>query len=312
MGKKIITLILSGLLICALVWASPVSANTVPPPPSIWFFLPNLPEGTVYVDLLIRLPEQDPYYVDTIRENIPGSFAQDAEILTWCEDDYRSYTFHYRDALSVFRVNANSSVRFFEGMIVDEVEHQVYRYDHADEILSRGKVRLAMLDAEGNILEITPLMELRPRGLFAYPSNIYHYDARSRNLKTQDQVFELSVIGYIGYMIRCVLCMVLTCFLELCVALPFKLVDRYGGLIGKTNVISQFLMHTSYLLLYRWVFWQYFYATLLLEILVFVGEYLYYRRTMEGVSRIRCMAYTVAANASSLVIGLNLMNMVRG
>lgn len=309
MDRRIMALVLTALLILALASGTEVSANSPEPRPGILFLLTNLPEGTVYVDLLICLPEQDPYYVDTNRENIPGSFAQDAEILTWCEDNYRSYTFHYRDALSMFRVNANSSVRFFEGIVADETLQEVFRMDHADEILPRGAVRLAMLDERGNILEVSPLLDLRPRVLFAYVSHVYHYDAASHRLETED---EASAFAFVVYLALCVLGVALTCFVELCVALPFKLVDRYGHLIGRTNVISQILMHLSYLALYSLVFWKYSHVTILLEILVFGGEYLYYRKAMDGVSRIRCLAYTVAANASSLMIGLRLMNMARG
>ena len=78
--RRLITFFLAALLL----FSCPTIAFANSPPPEPWytFLLTNLPEGTVYVDLLIRLKDTDPMYVDLVTENVPETFAEDADILT--------------------------------------------------------------------------------------------------------------------------------------------------------------------------------------------------------------------------------------
>lgn len=61
----------------------------------------QIPADTAYVDLLMPIPTDDEAYVPYHQENGEkyGIPAQ-SELVTYCEDGYRSYTFHVADAVS--------------------------------------------------------------------------------------------------------------------------------------------------------------------------------------------------------------------
>ena len=146
------------MLACILLLL-PVQVFANSPPPPEWFTaeLRNLPKGTAYVDLLIYLPESDPHYTELEEANIPEGFSARAEIVTYCLDDFRSYTFHYRDAKSAIDVRNTDRAYFcFDNPSGNLIPEENIRYGHMDDIKARGKIRLAMLDAQGNIIHISP------------------------------------------------------------------------------------------------------------------------------------------------------------
>lgn len=289
----------------AAVWIMgvlPLTASANSPGISPWdvFSFENLPEGTVYVDLLIPISEKDPKYTALMEGNLPGNWSESTPIVTYCEEGYRSYTFHYQDASSDIRVNGFGTVTFFNDNSSPQYDGGV-RYEHADEIAARGDIKLALLDKNGEILKISSKFSLKPREFMTYFYGIFSYDAAA-------DVFEVNRyfngMGCILYAIFALLGMLLTCFTERQIAGLFGLKKQYGRLIRWTNVVSQLLMHLSYVLFYSLIFWRYTYATVILEILVYVGEFLFYRRKMKDVSREKCLAFTLTANTASLLLGL--------
>jgi len=297
--KRIIVPVFLILALMVTFFPVPVSANSPAPSPWFCFFLSNLPKGTKYVDLLTLLPTSDPMYTELNAESIPEGFAEDAEIFAFCEDDYRSYTFHYADAVSEITIDSHDAVYFFADK--DYIED---RYEHMERVSQSGKIRLAMLDASGNILKVSPVLEVRPRDFMTYPTGYFFYDGTTDGFQIDAAG---AGFGRVLYAILCFAGMVLTCFVERLVAIPFKLKKQYGRLILLTNVSSQLLMYAGYALLYSMVFWKYSVATIVLEILIYLGEYLVYRQKMRDVPKLKSFAYAVAANTASLVIGLTIL-----
>lgn len=289
----------------AAVWIMgvlPLTASANSPGISPWdiFSFENLPEGTVYVDLLIPISEKDPKYMALIEENLPENWSKSTPIVTYCEEGYRSYTFHYQDASSDIRVNGSGTVTFFNDNSSPQYDGGV-RYEHADEIAARGDIKLALLDENGEILKISSKFSLKPREFMTYFYGIFSYDAAA-DVFAANRYF--NGMGCILYAIFALLGMLLTCFTERQIAGLFGLKKQYGRLIRWTNVVSQLLMHLSYVLFYSLIFWRYTYATVILEILVYVGEFLFYRRKMKDVSREKCLAFTLTANTASLLLGI--------
>ena len=87
MRRKLVLIL--ALLIMVSVCIIPVSANGVPPMPFYSIALSNLPEGTVYVDLLVKLPQDDSAYTPLVAENLPDGFAEGTVVLGegWMADD---------------------------------------------------------------------------------------------------------------------------------------------------------------------------------------------------------------------------------
>lgn len=301
--KKIRKIVLSLIAAVCLfsLFPTTVYANSAEPWPYYAFELSDLPEGTVYVDLLLKLPEDDPEYVALEKSNLPDGFSQQSEIIGYCEDGFRSYTFHYKNAKSKIQVQRSKLVYFF---IDDLTAYDSVEWEHKDRVQDNGWIRLAMLDENGNILKVSPDLSVKSRQFFGSVRGSFHYNGTTDAFTVETDVYGS---GVFVYLFLCCCGMAFTCIVEFLVAIPFGLVKKHSGLIFLVNVISQITMHLCNIRLYSIVFWRYPYAVAFLEVLVFAGEFLVYRRTMRDISLAKCIGYTLAANTASLASGLLLL-----
>lgn len=297
--NRLFVLILIAILVLGTL---PLTAAANSPGPSIGigFVLTDLPKGTVYVDLLIQLPASDPMYVDLVEENLSENITPQSDIVSYCEDSFRSYTYHYRNAQSLIEVQENRYVYFFTNDAWEDYS------DHREDVYSRGKIRLAMLDRKGAILKISPTFELRAEGFLSNMMGIFDYNAGTDEFEVRE---ETSVIAWIVYISICVLCLLLTVFTEVLVAVCFRLKD-FLDIIKRTNIVSQILMHSTYVLLYAFFTHNYLLDMLILEVLVYTGEFFYYRHRIFGISAKKCFVYTVTANTASLILGVLLLGIL--
>lgn len=305
MRKFLFVLLALFVLTAAFLFPAVMVSSGPEAAPYFEFELQNQPAGTVFVDLLIYLPKEDPMYIPGDSGKLPGVFSGNDEILRYCEDDYRSYTFHYRDALSRIMLTHNRRVCFFTDSI-DRLDVTRIRYEHREDILSRGEIRLAMLDSGGNILQVSRPHSLKAKGWFSVALGQYTYDAQKDELIVHDNSLseELWQMAYLS-----VLGLVLTCFLEELVAWGFGFGKEYRRLTRWTNLISKPVMRMA-----QWAVTAlplgydsslpYLAVVILVEFLAYLCEYLYYRQKMETVSRTRCLLYTVSANAASVLGGM--------
>ena len=99
----------------------------------------------------------------------------------------------------------------------------------------------------------------------------------------------------------------LTYFCELLVSFGFWLDRRNDRLVLWTNLVSQILMWLAYILLCGLFRLEHIWVVVILEVLVYAGEFLVYWKKMHEVSWLKCLLYTVAANTASLLIGLPIL-----
>ena len=116
------------------------------------------------------------------------------------------------------------------------------------------------------------------------------------------EVVGLPAFLMLGFLVLCG--MVITCFVEWLVSFVFCLHHRNNRLILWTNVVSQILMWLAYFLLSNLLTLDRVLTIVILEILIYAGEFLFYRKKMHKVSWIKCLIYTVAANTASLLVGV--------
>lgn len=294
------------ILLLFLMLPLQISANG--PPPARWYdiYVTNLPMGTVYVDLLIPLSENDSAYTDLEKDNLPDTFSETAEIITYSEDGFCSYTFHYKDSLSVIKPRDKNMVSFFmtdaEG---DASLH--YRYGHMQDIEQRGCIRLAMLDKAGNILKVSTSLHLETKDIFASKSGDFYYDGTTDTWKINTR---RSAFGVVVYVFMSIIGIVLTCLVEWLVSKLFRLSKQHRVLVLKTNMVSQVVMRLVFVLLYEIIFWKYRDVVILLELVVYAGEYLWYRKHMQTVAGNKVLLYTIIANTASLILGYRLNEML--
>lgn len=289
------------ILICIPQTAS---ANSPPAAPIYTFYIENYPENTVYADLLIYLPKTDPQYQPLVEQNIPEGFSETAEIISYCEEDYRSYTFHYKGAKSRICLDDEGSIVFFEDGT--RIYDDSIAFGHQEDIEGRGQIRLALLDVQGNILLVSRPHSLKPEGLFSYSVGSFHYDAARDNMLADS---ESNGGAFLVFILVAILGTAMNCFIEWMVALAFDGVKNHTDLVLVTNLCSQILMRILQVILLGIlmtldVLHAYMIAVAMLEILVYLGEFLVYRKRMGDVSLNRCIAYTLCANTASLMAGL--------
>lgn len=290
------------LLLTVFLVALPMSVSANAPASAVeyYIYLTELPEGTVYVDLLIPMERSDPHYTDLVVQNLPEGITPESQIVTYHKDGFCSYTFHYRDARSDMSVGKDNAVSFFG----EYSAMSVLDYDHLEDIYDRGEIRLAMLDQQGNILQVSSRFSVILRNPFAYSTGSFYYDAATDQW---EQSSVISAIGVILYVFISIVGVIITCLVERLTAWPFGLGKTYGLTIILTNVVSQIIMRVLYIFVDMLFLRNYVLAMILLELLVYTFEYLFYRKRMKDMSWKRILAYTVTANTASLIIGYGLI-----
>lgn len=253
----------------------------------------GLPEGTEYVDLLIKLPTTDPCYTPLVAENVPDSFAEDAEIISYCIDNYRSYTFHYNGAISQIAVGDPNGLSYFRNGM--DVAH------HLDDVKSRGEIKLAMLDASGNIIKVSAPQSLKPKGLFVRITPQLHYNARLDTLDVgKESYFDLVLIIYMIILII----MVVHCVVKWLTARLFRVWILSEKLILITAA-STYLFRWSVLLVVAIFCFPVFWIIAgILIVLLFAAELIIYRWKMLGVSFARCLCYTLVSDFLSVIAAI--------
>lgn len=287
------------LLVCALsVFLSfPAQANAPDFPDAFSIYLEELPENAAFVDMLVELPTTDPHYSPLEEQNIPDTFTENAEILTYCDTDgYRSYSFHYQDALSTIAPK-DGCVLFFEN---GRAVYDARTYDHSLDISARGSIKLALVDKFGTIVHVSKVLPVKNGNFFLQDTHSYYYNV-STGEWTID-TFQGSFSLLFEWFLR-IPCMVgLNILLELLIAVFFGICG-HSGCIALTNLTTQLLMRFLYFILKIFVP-VYWILTFILEFLVYLSEYLTYRKFMHDIPNRKRLAYTVTANTVTLVIGI--------
>lgn len=278
--KRFFTII---LMLCLLFGALPLAAhaNAPAPMPELYFELHNLPEGTVYVDLAVSAPKKQ---ITELAQQPPEGLSEDCPLVRGEYDGYVSYTFRVRGSRS--------------NIVPDE--YNCVSFAHEDEIPQWGKVRLVMADAQGQIIKISQPFDIMPKGIFENSLNYFDYDANSDGLQMHTHT---SALAWIFYIVISFFGVVLTCGVEWLVGLFFRITAANGDTILKTNACSQIAMRILFLILYSFLP-RYVLVMVLLEILVYIGEFWVYQKYMYGVSKTKCLWYVFTANTASLLLGL--------
>ena len=72
----------------------PVFANAPMPADHLTIVLSNLPDDAVYVDLLVKINQDDPNFVDFQSNNYSDSVSKSSEIVSYSDGSFYSFTFY--------------------------------------------------------------------------------------------------------------------------------------------------------------------------------------------------------------------------
>ncbi len=107
------------------------------------------------------------------------------------------------------------------------------------------------------------------------------------------------------------LSVVTTCLVEWFIWKRFGWGDVYNKLIIRTNLVSQLIMWAVFfaalvlggVAMIQILLFRYWLFLICLEIPIYVGEFIVYRRKMPEIPWKVCLLYTVTANTASLILG---------
>lgn len=297
--KKLFLIIIL-LFVAAFSLPVSVSANAPLPADHLTVFLSNLPDEAVYVDLLIRIDENDPQYVAFQSNTFVSSASNAKEITDYSKDGFRSFTFHYKDAKSNIRISKHYNYDQTIAYYVDFCNGLEYR-DYLTQYENLRKyyrdIRIALLDKDFNIIVVSETAQLpKESNAFRFNGRIY-YDFATNTIEYDNEINPLYVI-FGG--IYSILIMLLSVVAEVVLARFFGLGKKQRRTIRVVNVCSQIIMRALYAVLP----FTYLIETCILEILVYSAEFLIYKKRFGQVRTKTLAYYTVAANTLSLLLGI--------
>lgn len=310
MRDKVNPVLFWGIL-CSILWltASVSLANSPARASCIAISPENVPEEAKYLELLIPMPQDDPYYCEF--NQAAGSqtaLTQSAPIVSYCdEDNYISYSFHMENAVSQMELKGDGdeyhyySYQFGSGAYADGLSHLEYIQQNF------GTIKAALLDEDGNILAVSEAASIRA-GRSGYLTPTIGYDCADGKLTASiykgNTVKTIFLIGLVLLMQLALLGgrAIFTAAVETAVSLAFRI--RPWSTVFIVNLISNLIFNVTLILL--GIFTQIPYLVLVTagEILVVAAEYSVYRRRLAAYSRVRLMSFSIIANLCSLLLGL--------
>lgn len=312
--QKLIQIILFCLTLSGAFWlcSGESQANSPAAARCILIVSENVPEEAAFLELLIPMSQEDPYYRNFNQTACDETgLTSSAPIVSYLDKDgYISYSFHMEHAVSDMKLETwgngqegYHSCGFGEGAYAGSQTHLEY--------IQRNyrTIKAALLDAEGNILVVSDAASIRP-GHSGYLTGSISFDCATGRL-TPDI--------YKGYLFAAVLLLAMvlliipvslraralfTSTVETAVSMAFGIRPR--PTIFLVNIISNLMFNLLLILcttIYRIPYLVFVTAG---EIAVVAGEYLVYRRMFQSYGRIRLLAFAFTANLASLVLGTGL------
>lgn len=309
---KYFPLLLFCLILTAGLWSGTdeTLANSPAMARSIVISPKNVPEEAKYLELLIPMPQDDPYYrsFNQTAADETGLTYQAPIVGYMDQDGYISYSFHMENASSKMKL---------ENEIQDEYHFYAYEFcdnayagsqTHLEYIQKNfGTIKVALLDGEGTVLSVSTAASIKT-GRSEYLAGTIAYDCASGQLSPSIYKGSAGSIFIIVFFLLLMFASligraVFTAAVECGVALAFQI--RPWSTVFLVNIISNIIFNL--VLVFSTFLFQvpYLFFVTFGEIIVVWAENSIYRRFLSY-NRTRILAFTVTANLTSLLLGLGL------
>ena len=280
------------MIISLITFPMGVSANAPEPAAHLTIVFSNLPDEAVYADLLIKIDENDPNYIDH-RSNTPVDGIQNIEGLAChSENGYRSFTLHYKNAVSNIKIE-----HYYDDLyrvdFCNGPEYQAYLTQYEDLRENYNDIKIALLDKDFNIIVVSEATRIPKENRAILFSRMIDYDVSNDSFHVDTMISPYFILFSISIML-------VSIGTELIIALLFGFKGKRLSSILTVNVCSQIIMRVLYVVLPL----TYLIETVILEVLVYGTEFLIYRKRFEQISTTKIAIYTVIANTASLSLGI--------
>lgn len=317
---RLVGLLFFWLALAAAFWfgAGVSPANSPAAARSILIFPEHVPEEAIYLELLIPMPRDDPYYRSFNQDmGDETGLTQQAPIAGYLDEEgYTSYSFHMENARSEMSLDKGGheedslrSYAFCDSAYAGSETHLEYIQKHF------GSIKAALLDGDGRVLTVSEAASIKP-GHSGYLTGTITYDCAAGQLRPS---------FYRGNSVGMVLMM------------AFFLLIILGSLIGRavfTAVVESAVSLAFGIRPWPWVFLINFVSNVIFNLLLAVGvsvlqvpylvfvtageitviwiEFSLYRRFLSSFHRSRLFAFAVTANLVSLSLGIGLNYLLSG
>ncbi|MBR6533659.1 MAG: hypothetical protein IKT44_04460 [Clostridia bacterium] len=282
--------------ILASSFVLPVFANAPMPADHLTVVLSNLPDDAVYVDLLVKINQDDPNFVDFQSNNYSDSVSKSSEIVSYSDGSFYSFTFHYKNSKSNIKIEHYYDdlyyVDFCNGLNYQDylTQYESLRNHYRD-------VKVALLDKDFNIIVVSESIQLpKENNAFVFDGKIcFDFNTNSLDFDTRINPYFVVFGGFFSILI-----MLMSIGTETVISLLFGFRGRQTLTILIVNICSQIIMRLLYLVLP----FTYLIETIILEVCVYTAEFFIYKKYFKGTSVIKLVGYTLTANTLSLLLGI--------
>lgn len=298
------------LSLVAAVWANGgVSlANSPAKARSIVITPDHVPEEAEYLELLIPMPLDSPYYRSYNQDmGDETGLAEQAPIVGYIDPEgYMSYSFHMENACSNMRLEKGGhegefihSYAFGEGAYAGSLTHLEYIQNNF------GTIKAALLDREGNVLAVSDGVSIKTNRS-EYLSGTIAYDCADGSLSPSIYKGSAGAAVIIAMFLLLILVSfigraVLTAAVESAVSFAFRI--RPWSTVFKVNIASNIIFNLVLVLGTTVLQIPYLFFVTAGEAAVIWAEYCVYRRKLSAAGS-RILAFTIAANLASLLLGI--------
>ena len=282
--------------ILASSFVLPVFANAPMPADHLTVVLSNLPDDAVYVDLLVKINQDDPNFVDFQSNNYSDSVSKSSEIVSYSDGSFYSFTFHYKNSKSNIKIEHYYDNLYYVDFC-NGLDYQDYLTQYESLRNHYRDVKVALLDKEFNIIVVSEAIQLpKENNLYVFDGEIY-FDFNTNSLDFDTRINPYFVVfgGFFSILI-----MLMSIGTETVISLLFGFRGRQTLTILIVNICSQIIMRLLYLVLP----FTYLIETIILEVCVYTAEFFIYKKYFKGTSVIKLVGYTLTANTLSLLLGI--------
>ena len=274
----------------------PVFANAPMPADHLTIVLSNLPDDAVYVDLLVKINQDDPNFVDFQSNNYSDSVSKSSEIVSYSDGSFYSFTFHYKNSKSNIKIEPYYDDLYYVDFC-NGLDYQDYLTQYESLRNHYRDVKVALLDKDFNIIVVSESIQLpKENNALVFDGEIY-FDFNTNSLDFDTRINPYFVVfgGFFSILI-----MLMSIGTETVISLLFGFRGRQTLTILIVNICSQIIMRLLYLVLP----FTYLIETIILEVCVYTAEFFIYKKYFKGTSVIKLVGYTLTANTLSLLLGI--------
>lgn len=282
--------------ILAFSFVLPVFANAPMPADHLTVVLSNLPDDAVYVDLLVKISQDDPNFVDFQSNDYSDSVSKSSEIVGYSDGGFYSFSFHYKNSKSNIKIESYYDDLYYVDFC-NGSDYQDYLTQYESLRNHYRDVKIAILDKDFNIIVVSESVQLpEENNAFVFDGELYFdFNTNSLDFDTQINPYFIVFGGFFSILI-----ILISVGIESVTSLLFGFRGRQTLTILIVNICSQIIMRLLYFVLP----FTYVIETIILEVCVYTVEFFIYKKYFKDTSTIELVGYTITANTLSLLLGI--------